>query len=69
MYYIRTTYYDDTPAQQDEFDTLDDAQQAYAETVECRQEAGPSAFGDCDRITLGRIIKGKRQPITRTIFN
>jgi hypothetical protein len=59
-YYVRVTYYDDTPTEMDEFDTREEAMEAYQSAVDMRRELGGSQFGDCQRISVGSISKTRK---------
>jgi hypothetical protein len=68
MYYSRTSYHDDTPADIEHHDTQTEAAEAYQHATEQRDQLG-QAFGDVYRISWGRIKDGKMQAINATTYS
>lgn len=60
MYFVRIVYNDDTPDDFDQYETADEACEAYQDAIEARADLGPSGFGDCARICWGFERAGKR---------
>jgi hypothetical protein len=59
-YYVRITYFDDTPPDMREFDTREEAMDAFRSAVDMRANLGARSFGDCDRVSVGSIVETRK---------
>jgi hypothetical protein len=66
-YYTRIAYYDEE-TDVEEYGTQEEAATAYVTALDARADAGRQ-FGDCSRISWGRIVNGKMKPINAKTYD
>lgn len=68
-YFVKTTYFDGTPPDYEEFDDLEDAVQTYDETTKMRCDCGTYEAGDIAEVMYGIVqANGKRIVWNRYAF-